>query len=69
MESVREMIRSTLHSLKEEQLEATITKLTDLGVTNLEDCTILTAADLDGVLTTIQSRRLISAFSSGMLWA
>lgn len=33
MEPVRENIRSTLHSLEEEQVEIVITKLTDLGVT------------------------------------
>ena len=65
MEPVREKIRSTLPSLEEEQIETLVTKLTDIGVTNLEDCTFLTAADLDGILSLIQSRRLINAFSSG----
>ncbi|TDH09030.1 hypothetical protein EPR50_G00104010 [Perca flavescens] len=64
MEPVREKIRSTLPSLEEEQIETLVTKLTDIGVTNLEDCTFLTAADLDGILSLIQSRRLINAFSS-----
>ncbi|KAA0712544.1 hypothetical protein E1301_Tti019060 [Triplophysa tibetana] len=64
MEHVREKIRSTLPALEEEQLETVITKLTDLGVTSVDDCTYLTAADLDGVLPPIRSRRLISAFYS-----
>ncbi|XP_035860479.1 uncharacterized protein LOC118495660 isoform X1 [Sander lucioperca] len=64
MEPVREKIRSTLPSLEEEQIETLVTKLTDIGVTNLEDCTFLTAADFDGILSLIQSRRLINAFSS-----
>lgn len=66
MEHVREKIRSTLPALEEEQLETVITKLTDLGVMSVDDCTYLTAADLDGVLPPIQSRRLINAFCSGM---
>ncbi len=66
MEHVREKIRSTLPSLEEDKLDAVITKLTELGVTHVDDCTFLTAADLDGILSPIQSRRLINAFTSGM---
>uniref|UniRef100_A0A671UW94 Uncharacterized protein n=2 Tax=Sparus aurata TaxID=8175 RepID=A0A671UW94_SPAAU len=64
MEHVRHTIRRTLLSLEEEQVDIVITKLMDLGVTNLDDCTFLKAEDLDGILPPIQSRRLINAFCS-----
>lgn len=66
MEHVIKKIRNTLPALKEEKLEVVITKLTDMGVTNIDDCTYLTTADLDGMLSPIESRRLISAFCSSM---
>lgn len=64
MEHVRHKIRRTLLSLEEEQVDIVMTKLTDLGVTNLEDLMFLKAEDLDGILPPIQSRRLINAFCS-----
>ena len=42
--------------------------MSDLGVTNLDDCTFLKAEDLDGILPPIQSRQLINAFCLGTLF-
>ena len=44
-------------------MDIVITKLMDLGVTKLDDCTFLKAEDLDGILPPIQSRRLITLVS------
>ncbi|XP_056604121.1 uncharacterized protein LOC130420666 [Triplophysa dalaica] len=67
MEHVRQKIRNTLPQLEEEQLETFIKKCMVLGVTNVEDCTFITEADLDGIFTPIQSRKLISVFRSGSI--
>ena len=65
---VEEALPLTIHSLEEEQVDIVITKLMDLGVTNLDDCTFLKAEDLDGILPPIQSRQLINAFCLGTLF-
>lgn len=54
MELERQKVSGTLPSLEEQKVESIMMKPRDLVVTNPDDFTFLSEADLDGILSLIQ---------------
>lgn len=58
MEKVEDFLQNLFPNLRDNVLKNTLEKLIDIGVSDLDDLTLLEEADLAGILKPIQIRKL-----------